>query len=81
MVIVMTSYEDYQDKDCQWRLLASFQDEANYENVSKDTRLQDGKDLKEKYLRITELKTKSKDNDKGSRSKIIQHEGTSLQQR
>ncbi|GJS00200.1 hypothetical protein Tco_0316708 [Tanacetum coccineum] len=36
---------------------------------------------KEKDLKISELKTKSNDNDKGSRSKITQHEGTSLQQR
>ncbi|GJV81695.1 hypothetical protein Tco_1517565 [Tanacetum coccineum] len=35
---------------------------------------------KEKDLKISELKIKSKDNDKGSRSKITQHEGTSLQQ-
>ncbi|GKC11662.1 hypothetical protein Tco_1008444 [Tanacetum coccineum] len=35
---------------------------------------------KEKDLKISDLKTKSKDNDKGSRSKITQHEGTSLQQ-
>ncbi|GJV55169.1 hypothetical protein Tco_1456174 [Tanacetum coccineum] len=35
---------------------------------------------KDKDLKISESKTKSKDNDKGSRSKITQHEGTSLQQ-
>ncbi|GKE28479.1 hypothetical protein Tco_1443863 [Tanacetum coccineum] len=34
---------------------------------------------KENDLKISKLKTKSKDNDKGSRSKITQHEGTSLQ--
>ncbi|GJW57075.1 hypothetical protein Tco_0103806 [Tanacetum coccineum] len=33
-----------------------------------------------KDLKISESKTKSKDNDKGSRSKITQNEGTSLQQ-
>ncbi|GJR93563.1 putative reverse transcriptase domain-containing protein [Tanacetum coccineum] len=74
-------YQDYQDKDFQRRLLASYQDDPKYEHVSQDTRLKDGKDLKEKDLKILELKTKSKDNDKGSRSKITRHEGTSLQQR
>nr|GEU99223.1 ribonuclease H-like domain-containing protein [Tanacetum cinerariifolium] len=47
-----------------------------------DTRSQGGKDDQEKQgkdLKISELKTKSKDNDNGSRSKITQHEGTSLQ--
>ncbi|GKB68582.1 retrovirus-related pol polyprotein from transposon TNT 1-94 [Tanacetum coccineum] len=41
----------------------------------------DGKDDKDKQgkdLKISKLKTKSKDNDKSSRSKITQHEGTSL---
>ncbi|GJY96034.1 hypothetical protein Tco_0512395 [Tanacetum coccineum] len=71
----------YQDKDCQGRLLARFQDDAKYEHVGQDTRSQGGKDLKEKDLKISELKTKSKDNDKGSRSKITQQEGTSLQQK
>ncbi|GKB76084.1 hypothetical protein Tco_0942979, partial [Tanacetum coccineum] len=64
------------------RLLASFQDDAKYEHVGQDTRSQDGKDDKDKQgkdVKISELKTKSKDNDKGSRSKITQHEGTSLQ--
>ncbi|GKC84690.1 hypothetical protein Tco_1140407 [Tanacetum coccineum] len=64
------------------RLLASFQDDAKYEHVGQDTRSQDGKDDKYKQgkdLKILELKTKSKDNDKSSRSKITQHEGTSLQ--
>ncbi|GKB84235.1 hypothetical protein Tco_0956507, partial [Tanacetum coccineum] len=73
-------YQDYQDKDCQGRLLASFQDVAKYERVGQDTRSQDGKDykdLKDKDLKISELKSKSKR--KGSRSKITQHEGTSLQ--
>ncbi|GJX07988.1 ribonuclease H-like domain-containing protein [Tanacetum coccineum] len=60
-------YQDYQDKDCQGRLLASFQDDAKYEHVGQDTRSQDGKDNKDKqgkYLKISESKTKSKDNDK-----------------
>ncbi|GJV13665.1 hypothetical protein Tco_1355206 [Tanacetum coccineum] len=76
-------HQDYQDKECQRRLLASFQDDAKYEHVGQDTRSQDGKDTKinkEKDLKISELNTKSKDNDKGSRSKITKHEGTSLQQ-
>ncbi|GJZ71667.1 hypothetical protein Tco_0635518 [Tanacetum coccineum] len=34
---------------------------------------------KEKDLKISESMTKSKDNDKSSRSKTTQHEGTSLQ--
>ncbi|GJW97386.1 hypothetical protein Tco_0179194 [Tanacetum coccineum] len=77
-------YQDYQDKDYQGTLLSSFQDDSKYEHIGKDTRSQDGKDdkdLKEKDLKIFELKTKSKDNDKGSRSEITQYEGTSLQQR
>ncbi|GJW89265.1 hypothetical protein Tco_0164605 [Tanacetum coccineum] len=73
-------YQDYQDKDYQGRLLASFQDDAKYEHVGQDTRSQGGKDLKEKDLKISKLKTKLKDNDKSSRSKITQHERTSLQQ-
>ncbi|GJR82410.1 hypothetical protein Tco_0153195 [Tanacetum coccineum] len=67
----------------QWRLLASFQDDAKYEHVGQDTRSQDGKDdqdIQGKDLKISEQKTKSKDNDKGPRSNITQHEGTSLQQ-
>ncbi|GKE13784.1 hypothetical protein Tco_1421361, partial [Tanacetum coccineum] len=50
------------------RLLASFQKDAKYEHVGQDTRSQDGKDDKDKqgkYLKISESKTKSKDNDKG----------------
>ncbi|GJZ37752.1 reverse transcriptase domain-containing protein [Tanacetum coccineum] len=45
----------------QGRLLASFQDDAKYEHVGQDTRSQGGKDLKEKDLKISELKIKSKD--------------------
>ncbi|GJX30259.1 hypothetical protein Tco_0238338 [Tanacetum coccineum] len=66
----------------QGRLLASFQDDAKYEHVGQDTRSQDGKydkDKQGKDLKISKLKTKSMDNDKGSRSKITKHEGTSLQ--
>ncbi|GKE31997.1 hypothetical protein Tco_1451319 [Tanacetum coccineum] len=54
-------------------MLKLFQDDAKYEHVGQDIRMQDGKDDKVKqgkYLKISELKTKSKDNDKGSRSKI-----------
>ncbi|GKB53418.1 hypothetical protein Tco_0904171, partial [Tanacetum coccineum] len=53
-------YQDYQDKDCQGRLLLSFQDD---EHVGQDTRSQDGKDLKEKDLKNPRLKTKWKYND------------------
>ncbi|GJS27610.1 retrovirus-related pol polyprotein from transposon TNT 1-94 [Tanacetum coccineum] len=66
----------------QGRLLASFQDDAKYEHVGLDKRSHDGKDDKDiqgKDLKISKSKTKSKDNDKGLRSKITQHEGTSLQ--
>ncbi|GJX11946.1 hypothetical protein Tco_0201805 [Tanacetum coccineum] len=64
------------------RLLASFQEDAGYKHAGQDTRSQDGKDdqdIQGKDLKISKSKTKSKDNNKGSRSKIIQHEGTSLQ--
>ncbi|GJX53094.1 retrovirus-related pol polyprotein from transposon TNT 1-94 [Tanacetum coccineum] len=44
--IFLKRYQDYQDKDCQGRLLASFQDDANYEHVGQDTRSQDGRDNK-----------------------------------
>ncbi|GJV17980.1 hypothetical protein Tco_1363303 [Tanacetum coccineum] len=77
-------YQDYQDNDFQGRLLASFQDDAKYEHVGQDTRSRDGKDDKDKQgkdLKISDVKTKSKDNDKGLRSNIAKHEGTSLQQR
>ncbi|GJX09351.1 hypothetical protein Tco_0199210 [Tanacetum coccineum] len=66
----------------QGRLLESFQEDAKYEHFGQDTRSQDGKDDKDKQgkdLEISKSKTKLKDNDKGSRSKITQHEGTSLQ--
>ncbi|GJR08926.1 hypothetical protein Tco_0791578 [Tanacetum coccineum] len=41
---LLSRYQDYQDNDCQGRLLASFQDDAKYEHVGQDTRLQGGKD-------------------------------------
>ncbi|GJU67631.1 zf-CCHC domain-containing protein [Tanacetum coccineum] len=49
----------------------------------RDHKTQTAKDVKDKQgkdLKILEQKTKSKDNDKGSRSNITKHEGTSLQQ-
>ncbi|GKC09825.1 hypothetical protein Tco_1001435 [Tanacetum coccineum] len=46
---------------------------SKYEYVGQATRSQDGKDFKEKVLKISELKIKSKDNDKGSRSKITKN--------
>ncbi|GJS91678.1 hypothetical protein Tco_0774314 [Tanacetum coccineum] len=64
------------------RLLESFQENAKYEHVGQDTRSQGGKDDQDKQgkdLEILKSKTKSKDNDKGSRSKITQHERISLQ--
>ncbi|GJW93845.1 hypothetical protein Tco_0173517 [Tanacetum coccineum] len=65
-------------------VISSFQDDAKYEHVGQDTRSQGGKDVSKtslhgKDLKISDLKTKSKDNDKGSRSKITKHEGKSLQ--
>ncbi|GJU10759.1 hypothetical protein Tco_1133155 [Tanacetum coccineum] len=55
---------------------------SQYEHVGQDTRSQGGKDDQDKQgkdLEISKSKTKSKDNDKGSRLKITQHEGTSIQ--
>ncbi|GKD36859.1 hypothetical protein Tco_1257066 [Tanacetum coccineum] len=75
-------YQEYQDKDCQGRLLESFLDDAKYEHVGQDTRSQGGKDDQDKqgkYLEILKQQTKLKDNEKGSRSKFAKHEGTSLQ--
>ncbi|GJQ99323.1 hypothetical protein Tco_0522308 [Tanacetum coccineum] len=66
----------------QGRLLKRFQEDAKYKHVGQDTRSQGGKDDQDKQgkdLEISKSKTKSKDNDKGPRSKITQHEGTSLQ--
>ncbi|GJV65198.1 hypothetical protein Tco_1476026 [Tanacetum coccineum] len=66
----------------QGRLLESFQEDLKYEHDGQDTRSQGGKDDQDKQgkdLKISKSKTKSKDNDKVSRSKITQHEGTSLQ--
>ncbi|GJY72675.1 hypothetical protein Tco_0476378 [Tanacetum coccineum] len=55
------------------RLLESFQEDAKYEHVGQDTRTQGGKvdqDKQGKDLKISKLKTNSKDNDKSSISKI-----------
>ncbi|GKB01371.1 hypothetical protein Tco_0829415 [Tanacetum coccineum] len=52
----------------QGRLLASFQDDTKYEHVGQDTRSQGGKDVQDKQgkdLKISDIKTKSKYNDKG----------------
>nr|GEZ17806.1 copia protein [Tanacetum cinerariifolium] len=80
------AYSDIKDNSSETklrgRLLESFQEDAKYEHVSQDTRSQGGKDDQDTQgndLDISEQKTKSKDNDKGSRSKITQHERTSLQ--
>ncbi|GKC62863.1 hypothetical protein Tco_1095461, partial [Tanacetum coccineum] len=57
---------------------------TKFEHVGQDTRSQDGKYVKDEQgetFKDLELKTKSKENNKGSRSKIAKHEGTSLQQR
>ncbi|GJV06212.1 retrovirus-related pol polyprotein from transposon TNT 1-94 [Tanacetum coccineum] len=54
-------YQDYQDKDCQGRLLASFQDDAYYEHVGQGIRLQDGEVDKDKQgERFKDLITKDK---------------------
>ncbi|GJX56797.1 hypothetical protein Tco_0286694 [Tanacetum coccineum] len=69
--IFLKRYQDYQDKDCQGRLLASFQDDAKYEHVDQDTRSQDGKDDKDiqgKDLKISELKSKSVEKAQNQRS-------------
>ncbi|GJS25544.1 retrovirus-related pol polyprotein from transposon TNT 1-94 [Tanacetum coccineum] len=60
--IFLQRYQVYQG-----RLLASFQDDAKYEHVGQDTRSQGGKEKsrrKDKDLKISDKKTKSKDNDK-----------------
>ncbi|GJZ59448.1 hypothetical protein Tco_0615264, partial [Tanacetum coccineum] len=62
-------YQEFQDKDYKGRLLASFQDDAKYEHVGQETRSQDGevdKDKQGERFKDLRLKTKSKDDDKGS---------------
>ncbi|GJR98334.1 hypothetical protein Tco_0270508 [Tanacetum coccineum] len=81
-LLVGTSLEEIISLD-EEEEFTSFQDDEKYEHDGQETRSQDGKDDKDKQgkdLKISELKTKSKDNDKSSRSKITQHEGTRLQQ-
>ncbi|GJZ63638.1 hypothetical protein Tco_0620059 [Tanacetum coccineum] len=63
---------DIKDKSSKTKLrgilLESFQEDAKYEHVGQDTRSQGGKDdqdKKGKDLKISDVKTKSKDNDKG----------------
>ncbi|GJR59320.1 hypothetical protein Tco_1501482 [Tanacetum coccineum] len=83
-ILLKLNLPDHRYQVYQGRLLASFQDDAKYEHVGQDTRSQGGKDDQDKQgkdLKISDIKTKSKDNDKGSRSKITKHEGTSLQRR
>ncbi|GJW08576.1 hypothetical protein Tco_1570999 [Tanacetum coccineum] len=56
--------------------------ELKTKTSAQDIQSQGGKDDQDKQgkdLKISDIKTKSKDNDKGSRSKITKHEGTSLQ--
>ncbi|GKF48076.1 hypothetical protein Tco_0141327, partial [Tanacetum coccineum] len=70
-------YQDYQDKDCQGRLLASFQDDAKYEHVGQDTRSQDVKDeqnLKDRDLKISKLKSKSKEKAQDQRSQSMKEQ-------
>nr|GEU71611.1 hypothetical protein [Tanacetum cinerariifolium] len=59
--------EELHQFDRLQRLLASFKDDAKYEHVGQDKRLQGGKRRsrqKDKDLKISDEKTKSKDNDK-----------------
>ncbi|GJV71807.1 retrovirus-related pol polyprotein from transposon TNT 1-94 [Tanacetum coccineum] len=64
-------------------VIKAFQDDAKLESMLVKTKIAGWQDdqRKDKDLKISDEKTKSKDNDKGSRSKIIKHEGTSLQRR
>ncbi|GKE27435.1 hypothetical protein Tco_1442819 [Tanacetum coccineum] len=60
--------DDSSEIKLRGRLLESFQEDAKYEHVGQDIRSQGGKDEQDKqgkYLEISKLKTKSKDNDKG----------------
>ncbi|GJY72074.1 retrovirus-related pol polyprotein from transposon TNT 1-94 [Tanacetum coccineum] len=59
--IFLKRYQDFQDMDCQGRLLESFQNDAKYEHVGQDTRSQDGKDNKDKQReRFKDLRFKDK---------------------
>ncbi|GKD13793.1 hypothetical protein Tco_1198200 [Tanacetum coccineum] len=53
----------------QGKFLASFQNDAKYEHVGQDTRSQGGKDDQDKqgkYLKISDVKTKTKAQDQRS---------------
>ncbi|GJU72033.1 hypothetical protein Tco_1263438 [Tanacetum coccineum] len=74
--------DEWKSFQCHHQTALRFQDDAKYEYVGQDTRSQGGKDDQDKQgkdLKISDIKTKSKDNEKGSRSNITKHEGTSLQ--
>ncbi|GJV28070.1 retrovirus-related pol polyprotein from transposon TNT 1-94 [Tanacetum coccineum] len=63
MSLAEAECQDYQEKDCQGRLLASFQDDAKYEHVGQDTKSQGGNDDKYKQgkdLKISELRQSQK---------------------
>ncbi|GJU00371.1 hypothetical protein Tco_1110709 [Tanacetum coccineum] len=63
-----TAVDNSSETKLRGRLLESFQEDAKYEHDGQDTRSQDGKDDKDKHgkdLKISESKTKLKDNDKG----------------
>ncbi|GJS51988.1 retrovirus-related pol polyprotein from transposon TNT 1-94 [Tanacetum coccineum] len=83
LINLLHNLEGYNSRSkLQGILLESFQEDAKYEHVGQDTRSQGGKDDQDKQgkdLEISNVKTKLKDNDKGYRSKITKHEGTSLQ--
>ncbi|GJR35556.1 hypothetical protein Tco_1211240 [Tanacetum coccineum] len=55
-------------KRAQVDKIVSLQVMSKYEYVDQDKRSQDGKDLKEKDLKISELKSKSKDKAQDQRS-------------
>ncbi|GKB81024.1 hypothetical protein Tco_0947919, partial [Tanacetum coccineum] len=63
------------------RLLESFQEYAKYEHVGQNIRSQGGKDDQDKQgndLKISKSKTKSKDNDKGSRSHSMKEQAYNI---
>ncbi|GJT06267.1 retrovirus-related pol polyprotein from transposon TNT 1-94 [Tanacetum coccineum] len=69
---------DLEKKKMSYKL----QDDAQYDMFVQDkiARWKRTTKTNNKRLKISKLKIKLKDNDKGSRSKITRHEGTSLQQ-
>ncbi|GJS30507.1 hypothetical protein Tco_0491127 [Tanacetum coccineum] len=65
-------------------MLVKLSDESKYEHWSRYKIARWQRRSRQKDIKVKDLgkkKTKSKDNDKGSRSKITKHEGTSLQRR